>query len=234
MLKLVAVSTVALSALAASIPFAHATGDCPDGAKCGMQFAAEADVHAALLQSAESSARALALAIDLAHYGETAQSPAALLVAAGMMADLNVTPMAGPAISLSSNETLLDEARGMAGDDAVILAMIDDQVAERERGSTFAVEAFDGQGGESWVDAGDSTMFTRSYSSDTDAVLTLVAAPTADLAVRVVTSQGELVCEGQMRDGAHSCVWPANADADYAIQVSNRADASTSFTIWTN
>lgn len=234
MFKLVAASTLALSALAASIPFSNATADCPHGAKCGMDFAPAADLADALIESAQDAVRALALANEVARYGEASGSPAALLVAAGMISDLNVAPIPGSSLSLLAGDDLLAEARALASDDAVILAMIDDELAERDRGSVFDIETYNGQGGESWVAARDSLMFNRSYEADTDAVLTLVATAQAELQVRVVDTQGELVCEGKLVDGAHSCVWPANAGRDYAIQVSNLDDASVAFTIWTN
>jgi hypothetical protein len=234
MLKLVAASTLALSALAASIPFSHANADCPEGVKCGMDFAPVADLAEALLETAQASARALALASELARYGEATGSSSALLVAADMFADLNVGPIADSPLALPTDDELLAQARTLAADDAVVLAMIDDRLAEQDRGSVFDVEPFNGQGGESWVNARDSLMFTRSYENDTDAVLTLVAAPDAALEVRVVDAQGGLVCEGKLLDGSHSCVWPADAGGDYAIQVSNLNDASVSFTIWTN
>ena len=234
MLKLVAASTVALSAIAASIPLSHADAPCPDGAKCGMDFAPAADLAEALIESARESAQALALATELARYGEQAASPAALLVAAGMISDLNVGPIPGAALALPSGDDLLAEARTLAANDPVVLAMIDDELAEQDRGSVFEIESYNGQGGESAVSAGDSLMFTRSYDSDTDAVLTLVATPDAALEVRVVDAQGGLVCEGKLVGGSHSCIWPANAGRDYAIQVSNLADSSVYFTIWTN
>lgn len=234
MLKLVAASTVALSAIAASIPFSHAGAECPDGAKCGMNFAPAAELAEALLESAQASARALALATELARYGEETGSPSALLVAAGMMGELNVGPLPGAPLALPTGDALLAEARTMAADDPIVLAMIDDELAEQDRGSVFEVEAYNGQGGESSVSAGDSLMFTRSYEADTDAVLTLIATPDAALEVRVVDTQGGLVCEGKLVDGSHSCIWPANAGRDYAIQVSNLDDSSVSFTIWTN
>jgi hypothetical protein len=234
MLKLVAASTLALSALAASIPFSNANADCPEGVKCGMEFAPAADLAEALLETAQASARALALASELARYGEATGSSSALLVAADMFAELNVGPIADSPLALPTDDELLAQARTFAADDAVVLAMIDDRLAEQDRGSVFDVEPFNGQGGESWVDALDSLMFTRSYENDTDAVLTLVAAPDAALEVRVVDAQGGLVCEGKLLEGSHSCVWPASAGGDYAIQVSNLNDASVSFTIWTN
>lgn len=234
MLKLVAASTFALSALATAIPLGYAAGDCPDGAKCGMEFAPSADLADALLETSLTSARALALANELARYGEEAGSPGALLVAAGMLSDLNMAPIADSPLSLLTGDDLLAEARTLAAADAVILAMIDDELAERDRGSVFDVETYDGQGGESWVEGRDSLMFSRSYETATDAVLTLVADPQAELQVRVVDTQGDLVCEGKLVDGAHSCVWPANAGLDYTVQVSNLDDSSVAFTIWTN
>ena len=234
MFKLVAVSTLALSAFAVSIPLGNASQGCPDNTKCGMAFAPTPVLNEALLESAQNSARALALASELAHYGEATQSPAALLVAAQMIGDLNIQPIEGTSTTLFDDENLLAEARVLAADDAIILAMIDDVVAEQDRGSSFDVSAYDGQGGESWVEAGDSALFNRSYDSGTDAVLTLVAAPASNLQVRVVDGAGDLVCEGTLIDGAHSCLWAANAGADYAIQVTNQAETAASFTIWTN
>lgn len=234
MLKLVAASTLVLSALAASIPFSHASQGCPENTKCGMEFASVRIMNEALLESALGAVRTLAMAQDLVRYGQTAQSPAALLVAARIIGDLNVSPLSGATNEFKSDADLLAEARALAADDAVILAMIDDVDAEQDRGSVFEIDAYDGQGGESWVGGGDSALFNRTYEDGTDAVLTLVAAPTANLLVRVVDSQGELVCDGTVVDGSHSCIWAAAGGADYAIQVINATDAETSFTIWTN
>ncbi len=234
MLKLVAASTVALSALAASIPLSHANAGCPDGAKCGMEFAPADQLAAALIEAAESSARTLALATDLARYGEESGSAEALLVAASMISALEVEPIAGSPLALPTDEELLAEARVLAADQPMVLAMIEDELAARDRGSVFDIESYNGQGGESAVSAGDSLMFTRSYDIETDAVLTLVSAPDAALQVRVVDAEGDLVCEGKLVEGAHSCIWPARAGGDYAIQVSNLDDSMVSFIIWTN
>ena len=81
-------------------------------------------------------------------------------------------PIPGAPLSLPTSEALLIEARTLAADDAALVAMIDDRLEARDRGSVFEVEGYDGQGGESWVAAGDSMMFTRNYDAATDAVST--------------------------------------------------------------
>lgn len=234
MFKLIAASTFALSAVAAAIPFAGAAeGDpCPSG-RC-MQFAPPEQLTEALLEDARASATALALATWVAHYGSEAGSPAALLVASDMMEEIGIDPIPGAPLTLPTVEALLAEARELARDDAALLAMIDDRLEARDRGSMFEVEAFDGQGGESWVAAGDSMMFTRTYDDAADAILTLVTTNGISLTVRVVDADGELVCEGQTVDGIHSCIWPAGAGDDYAIQIGNADSAGANFTIWTN
>lgn len=233
MFNLIAASTFALSALAASIPFARAADMAPCIPKC-MEFAPAEQLVEALIEDSQASADALALAARVAQYGTDSGSPAALLVAADMMAELAVTPIPGAPLTLPTSAALLAEARTLVGDDAALLAMIDDRLEERDRGSVFEVEGYDGQGGESWVAGGDSMMFTRRYDSATDAVLTLVAAGDTDLTIRVLDGEGALVCEGKTIAGSHSCIWPAGAGGDYAIQIANAADAAVAFTIWTN
>ncbi|MEZ5666726.1 MAG: hypothetical protein R3F55_04680 [Alphaproteobacteria bacterium] len=234
MLKLVAASTLALSALAASIPFAHAGNGRPGDDHCGMQFAPAADAMQALTAASLASARTLSLASELARYGTANASASALLVAAGMIEDLDVAAVPGSALSFTGAEALLADARTLAGEDAALVALIDDRLEAGDRGSVFDVEPMTGQGGESWVDAGDSFLFTRTYDDDTDAVLTLIAGTGDALDVRVLGADGELLCEGALVDGAHSCVWPAVAGLSYDIQITNQAENSAAFTVWTN
>ncbi len=137
-------------------------------------------------------------------------------------------PLADPQIA--GWRDMLDVARGMAGDDADLIGMIDDDAALRTRGvSTGALFR------NARLDAGGAAEFEAiSFDAGVAAEVYVEGVAAADLNLFVYDEAKALVCADEDTSYIAHCYWEPERPGQYVIKVVNLGAIPSSYALITN
>ena len=125
-------------------------------------------------------------------------------------------------------QKLLDDAKAMAHDDGVLLALIDD-VNNHVRGAVGTQ-----QYASSTVDAGSSDVYRVNFTAGKLAVVTMVGDGDTDLDLYIYDPNGNLVDSDTGNSDNCVCAWTPRVSGKYKIKIVNRGIVYNSYILRTN
>ena len=185
----------------------------------------------------------LGLAGELATYGRETRNPMALIVAAEMVAGAGAQDKArtktteGKGVAGADKEAkpdlstaaLLDEARGLAGQNAALLAAIDRVGASESKGRANGP----GQVSER-VLAGDYDLYTVRFNGGEEAAVLVVGDGDTDLDLYVYDENDNLVCDDTDSTDTMLCQWTPAWTGNFTVKIKNLGSVYNAYEMVTN
>jgi hypothetical protein len=170
--------------------------------------------------------RQAALSAELYADG-VAQGDALLIVAAASLrksAEIAIEPAAA-----LSWQSMLDRARGMAGDDAALLGLIEDVAAESAKGVlTGPIYRL------AELPPGEVALPMLEFKGGEKAEVYVEAAPGTDLNLTIRDAEGRVVCADSHPSSIVYCNWTPAQDGAFTVTLENRSDTATDYALMTN
>lgn len=189
--------------------------------------------------------RTLLMAADLSKYGYANKDALSLIQAARLSKQLGFTveerkkaenEEMRPApegdkkvgqVSLDPTKLLAD-AKAMAGDDGVLLALIDD-VNSNVRGTVGGPKY-----ASSYVYAGDTDVYNVSFRGGEIAIVTVIGDGDTDLDLYVYDNNGNLIASDTDYSDDCVCTWTPRWTGNFRIKIVNRGRVYNSYLLRTN
>lgn len=173
------------------------------------------------------------LSMQLFQRGVDEGNPLLVIAAAQMRKATRFTPAAagiGVDVVPLDWSAMLDAARELAGDDAALLAIIEDIAAEAGKGVTtgqiYSVAEI-ADGGENVYDAlpFDAGQYAEVYVESNDG---------SDLNLYVYDDAGRLVCSDTDVSSISYCGWRPSEGGGFTIKVENKGQGNAGYSLMTN
>ena len=183
---------------------------------------------------------ALKTAYQLAHYGEQAKDPYALVQSARMIksiptkvSDAKLTKgQSGKSEAGNSQyqpDAILAKAKTMAGTRQDVLALVKGVEGISSRGAVGGPEQ-----SEEFIKAGDTHVWDMDFVGREVAAVGIVGEGTADLDLLILDENGNTICLEEDETEVAGCQWIPRTTGSFAIAVANRGPSASRYLLLNN